>query len=153
VDLGYVSGSAKNGSVTVSGTFVGAPGLQLNRWSSVTQTGATNISYAGKPTSGTEVFVRPNQYEKGKAYVTVYNWGNAASVPADLSGVLAAGQSYEVRSVCDLWGAPTASGTYQGESVEIPMASHPAPAPLGRSAKRPPPDCGGVFDAFVVVGK
>ncbi len=152
VILGRADGPG-NGSVTVTGTFVGTPGLLLNKWTSTTQNEAVSYGFSAKPTSGDRIFVRPNVYEPGRGHVVIYNWANAPSVPVDLSTVLTAGQAYEVRSVCDLWGEPKVSGTYEGGTVGIPMTSHPAPAPVGRAPKRPPPACGGLFGVFLVVGR
>lgn len=153
VDLGYIGGSAKNGSVTVSGTFVGTPGLMLNRWTTITRTGAVDYSFAGKPTSGAKVIVRPNAYEAGRATVTIYNWGNAASIPVDLSGVLTVGKPFQVHNVCGLWRAPLASGLYTGAPVSISMEIVPAPVLIGRTWKRRPADCGVLFGVFLVESK
>ncbi len=150
-DLGYVGGGAQNGSVTVTGGyFVGSPGLQLNRWSSVSKTGDTEINFGSKPSSGTVVAVRPNLFEPGRGHVIVYNWGQAGSVSVNLSEVLVVGRAYKIHNVCDLYGSPIASGTYNGGSVSLTMASMPAPAFIGRSPRRAPPDCGGRFAVFLV---
>jgi hypothetical protein len=150
-DLGYVGGSAQNGTVTVTGGYyVGTPALQLNRWSSVSKTGTTEIPFASKPSSGTVVAVRPNLYEAGRANVIIYNWGLAGSVSVNLSDVLAVGQAYTVHNVCDLYGSPIASGTYNGGSVSLSMATMSPPALIGRSPRRTPPDCGGRFAVFLV---
>ena len=58
----------------------------------------------------TKVFVRPNKYEPGRSHVVVYNWGRQSEVAVDLSGVLRAGNRYEVRNVQALFGAPVVSG-------------------------------------------
>jgi hypothetical protein len=152
VILGRADGPT-NGSVTVNGTFVGTPGLLLSKWTSINQSEAVNYAFSAKPTTGNQVFVRPNLYEPGRGHVVVYNWANDPSVAVDLSPVLTAGRTYEIRSVCDLWGEPKVSGTYDGGMVSIPMTSHPAPAPVGRTPDRPPPACGGTFGVFLVVGR
>jgi hypothetical protein len=154
VDLGYVSGSARNGTVTVNGgVFVGSPGLQLNRWATVRKSGATEINFSSRPSSGTIVEVRANKYEAGRGHVIVYNWSGSGSVSANLSSVLRSGQPYTVHNVCDLYGSPVAGGTYSGGSVSLSMATMRAPSPIGRSARRPPPDCGGKFAVFLVQGR
>jgi hypothetical protein len=153
VDLGYFNGEQNRTLVVRDGYFVGSPGLQLNRWSSITSEGNTVVEYFDRPASGIHVTVRPNAYEPGRGHVIIYNWGRAASVPVDLSTVLSVGQSYEVKSVCDLWGGPKASGTYQGGLIDVSMAAHSPPVPVGRRAKRPPAMCGGEFGVFLVTTK
>ena len=124
-------------------------GLTLYGWKSATGLGSTDASVGTVPTS-TQVFVRPNKYEAGRALVVVYNWVGDAGVPADLSGVLRSGQRYEVRNVQDLFGSPVASGTYSGGSITLPMTGVSPPERLGRST-REPPRTGPVFDTFVVI--
>jgi hypothetical protein len=46
---------------------------------------ASTDSYGPLPTQ-TRVFVRPNQYEPGRANVAVYNWGRSGSVTVSLPG-------------------------------------------------------------------
>src|SRR6185503_10835654 len=96
-----------------------------------------------------KVFVRANKYEAGRANVTVYNWTGASTVDVDLSGVLAAGASYEVRNAQDFYGAPVASGTYQGGTVRLPMNLSVA-TPVGKAAPAP---TGPEFNVFVVLKK
>ena len=95
------------------------------------------------------VAVQPNVYEAGRGTVIVYNWGVQPSVPVDLSGVLQAGDHYEVRSVQALFGAAVASGTYGGGSIGIPMTPISPPTPVGL-ASSPAPITGPAFDVFIV---
>jgi hypothetical protein len=69
---------------------------------------------------GVDVFVRPNQYEPGRAHIAVLNWDRVPKVNVDLSKVLKVGQSYRIFNVQNLWGAPVASGTYDGGDVALP---------------------------------
>ena len=101
------------------------------------------------PPRATKVVVRPNPYEAGRAHIIVYNWAKQPSVSVDLSGVLAAGDRYEVRNVQDLFAAPVASGTMTGTSLSIPMQGVAPPAPVGLRSS-PAPKTGPEFDTFVV---
>ena len=123
--------------------------LPLAGWQLATGLGATDLAVADVP-SATQVFVRPNQYEQGRALVVVYNWGSQSSVTVNLSGVLAGGQRYEVHNVQDIYGPAVASGTYRGGSISLPMTGVAPPARLGRSTPTPP-RTGPNFDTFVVV--
>ena len=125
--------------------------LSLAAWKTATGLGSTDAVVATTPTA-TQVFVRANKYEAGRALVVVYNWGHNGSVSADLSGVLRNGQRYEVRNVQDLFGAAVASGTYSGGSITLPMTGVNPPARLGRSTPTPP-KTGPNFDTFVVIPK
>jgi len=122
--------------------------LTFPGWQSATGLGATDQALAGTPTA-TQVFVRPNRYEPGRATVVVYNWGNQGSVAVDLTGIVAVGSRYEVRNVQDLFGAPVASGTFGGGTIAIPMGGVTPPQPIGGSPVAPLVT-GPAFDVFVV---
>ncbi len=117
-------------------------------WQGATGLSGTDVAGAGTPLVA-RVAVQPNVYEAGRGTVIVYNWGVQPSVPVDLSGVLQAGDHYEVRSVQALFGAAVASGTYGGGSIGIPMTPISPPTPLGL-ASSPAPVTGPAFDVFIV---
>jgi hypothetical protein len=102
--------------------------------------------------TGQHIFVRPNQYERGRAHVAVYNWDGAATATVDLSRVLQSGDEFEVREVQNYFGTPVISGTYAGGTVSIPMTAVTAPPPLGRT-NVPARSTGTTFHAFVVQQK
>jgi hypothetical protein len=117
-------------------------------WQEATGLSATDQATAQLP-NGVRVVVRPNKYDVGRAHVTINNWSQQSSVAVDLSQVLHAGDRYEVHSVQDLFGAPVASGTYDGGSVMIPMRAITPPQTIGRTSPLPPPT-GPTFDVFLV---
>jgi len=106
----------------------------------------SNSFYSVKP-SGAKVVVRPNLYEPGRANITVYNWSLSATVPADVSGVLSVGQTYEVRNAQNWFGAPVLTGTYDGSPLNLPMTGLSVAAPVGWTT---PPASGPEFNVFVV---
>jgi hypothetical protein len=138
----------RNATATAWRTSAGSA-LPLADWKTSTGLGSSDQSVGDAP-SATQVFVRPNQYEPGRATVVVYNWGKQANVSVSLSGTLAAGQRYEVRNVQNMYGAAVTSGTYSGGSISIPMTGVAAPAPIGRSLPTGP-KTGPNFDTFIVV--
>ncbi len=77
---------------------------------------------SGRP-AGVKVFVRPNQYEAGRANIAVYNWDLKSQVEADLANVLRAGDRYEIRNVRNFLGQPVLTGIYDGRPVNLPMAA------------------------------
>jgi|SRR4051812_33583929 len=119
----------------------------FSAWTTKTGLGHTDIASPTSPLTPA-VFVRPNTYEPGRATVVVYNWGRRGSVDVDLSGVLTAGASYEVRNVQNLFGSPVSTGTFNG-SINIPMGGVAPPTPIGGAAHAPP-RTGPDFDVFVV---
>ena len=105
-------------------------------------------TYATTLPTGVKVFVRPNQYEAGRANIAIYNWAGKDTVDVPLTTVLNPGDVYEVRDVQDYFGAPVATGVYDGEPVTLPTGRSPSIQPVGLAA---PPDSGPVFKAFVLL--
>jgi hypothetical protein len=120
----------------------------FNSWRSATGLAATDQAQSGTPT-GTQVIVRPNVYEPGRAMITVFNWSGQGSVNVNLAGVLNAGERYEVYNVQNLFGQPVASGTFGGGSISLPMNGVTPPAPIGMGSSRAP-RTGPEFDVFIV---
>lgn len=121
----------------------------LGGWRAASGLGTSDADSGSLP-SATQVFVRPNKYETGRANVIVYNWGNLATVSADVSSAVPVGWHYAVHPVEDFYGAAVASGTYGGGSITIPMTAVTPPTPIGRQAPRQAPTPGPAFDVFVV---
>ena len=117
-------------------------------WQAASGLGATDV-VAGMAPSGTQVIVRLNKYEAGRANIIVYNWANASTVPVDLSTVLAVGDTFEIRNAQGFYGPPAVSGVYTGGLVSVPTAGITPPAPVGRPFT-PAPVTGPTFNTFVV---
>ncbi|MCG8586065.1 MAG: hypothetical protein MI757_15260, partial [Pirellulales bacterium] len=74
------------------------------------------------PTSGKKIVVRPNEYEAGRAHITIVNWDRSSSVAVDVSGAgLRNGDSFAVYDVENYFGSPVVTGAYTGQKISIPM--------------------------------
>jgi hypothetical protein len=118
-------------------------------WKAATGLGAADAATATGPVT-TQVFVRPNQYEAGRAFIVIYNFAHQNPVSVDLSGVLTPGNHYEIRNVQDVYGTPVAAGTYGGGTIPISMNGVSPPRPIGRTAPAQAPKTGPDFDVFLV---
>lgn len=130
----YYQGPARDGSdfyYRVSGQ--GGRTLLFSQWQSFGyDRNSTFEKTATKRPSGTQAFLRPNQYDPAKAYLVVYNWDHWDEVALDLSGwVLQPGEQYELRNVQNYFNE-TATGIYSGEPVPIPMKTWTAALPVGQ---------------------
>lgn len=124
-------------------------GYTFEAWKTATGLGGADAAIASGP-SATQVFVRPNAYEAGRAFIVIYNFAHQNPVGVDLSGVLTAGDHFTIQNVQDVYGAPVVSGTYGGGAVSIPMDGVSPPRPIGRTAPAPAPRTGPDFDVFLV---
>lgn len=105
----------------------------------------SRFTQGGAPT---RVFVRPNQYEQGRANIVVYNAEQRQYVDADVSGVLTVGARYEVRNVQDYFAAPVLAGTYDGLPLRLPMYGLSVAQPIGSGGLQP---TGPSFNVFVLI--
>jgi hypothetical protein len=111
VNLGYSKGIAS--PTLLDNYIVGGDALEfVNAFRPITMTGNSifgtltgltssefpSNTYFGARPSGVKVFVRRNQYEHGRANVTVYNWDHAAAATVPMDGILEKGTNYEVRN-------------------------------------------------------
>ena len=113
--------------------------LRFENWRDGTGFDATSRYVTGQLPADAkrDVVVRPNRYEAGRAFITVWNHTNLGSAQADVSGVLRTGDRYVVHHVYDVFGAPVVTGTYQGGTITLPLTRRTAPAPIGLSAPAP----------------
>jgi hypothetical protein len=105
-----------------------------------------NAYFSQRP-AGTLVFVRPNQYEPGRANITIYNWDLNPTISVDLSSVLATGSRYEIRNAQDFFALPVQSGTYSGGTVSLPMTGLTTASPVGQPS---PPPTGPEFQVLIL---
>ena len=102
--------------------------------------------------SGVKVFVRPNQYEPGRANIAVFNWDQNPEVRIDLSHVLKKGQQFRIVSVRNFHGPAVLSGTYQGGPVSLPMRAVTPVQPVGMP-EYPLPVTEPEFGGYVVLSE
>ena len=97
--------------------------------------------------SGVDVFIRPNQYEPGRANITVFNWDHAAAVDVDLSGVAYPGGSFQIRNAQDFFG-PRSSRHLQRRHG---LGTHDGPDRGNSRRVAAPEPTGSEFNAFVLL--
>lgn len=91
-----------------------------------------------RPT-GSQVFVRPNRYEAGRANIIVLNWDTSPSTSVDLSSVLISGDRFEIRDAQNFFGAPVLTGTYAGGAVTLPLNNTAIATPVSVPSDRSTP--------------
>jgi hypothetical protein len=102
---------------------------------------------APKPTTN-KVVVRPNQYESGRANITIYNWQNQTSVSVPVSGILNSGDTYQLRNVQDYF-SDIITGIYNGSgNISVPMTGRTIAKPLKYNA---PASSFPEFGGFVLI--
>jgi hypothetical protein len=150
--VGTTVWTACTSALNLSGNTFYGPTLSQPSYNGPT-TALSAVSFPGNTfttarPSGTRVFVRPNQYEAGRANVAVYNWDRQSFVDVSLAGIVPVGSVYEVRNAQDYFGAPVVSAVYGGGSVRLPMSGLSVASPVGLLAPLP---SGPEFNAFVIL--
>ncbi|MEW6301910.1 MAG: hypothetical protein AB1705_00455 [Verrucomicrobiota bacterium] len=108
-----------------------------------------NSSHTVGGLSGTQVFVRPNRFEPGRANIIVYNWDGLSHVPVDVASLLPVGVGYDVINAQDPSGPPVLSGVFDGAPLLLPMTGLTVAAPNGPLLT--PPSTGPTFNVFVLL--
>ncbi|MFN8423935.1 MAG: hypothetical protein U0470_11345 [Anaerolineae bacterium] len=96
-----------------------------------------NVYAQDVPTTGAEVFVRPNRYEPGRANVAIYNWGGADAVNVDAGALgLSPGDRYEIIHAMDYYNDRLVRTYDGGGTIAVPMTGHTFAQAIG-STKAP----------------
>ncbi len=115
-------------------------------WRNATGYDSQSTFSASNPTQ-TQVFVQPNQYEAGRANITVFNHALLNTVNVDVSTILQMGAQYEVRNAQDFFAPPVLTGTYNGGQITLPMNGLTVAQPIGYAGVVVP--SGPAFNVFV----
>lgn len=102
--------------------------LSLDAWRKATGFDA-NSTQAARPAENW-VYLRPNQYEKNRANLVIYNWTGQPTVAVNLSKVLSVGQGFELRDAQNYFGPPALQGKYAGGTVAVPMTGTAVAKPI-----------------------
>ena len=162
-EFGYWTDSLNKDIRLIDNTFAGH--VKFRIWQTIEMTG--NKFYGGisgpvkkedhpgndygAPPRESVVFVRPNEYEPGRANLTVYNWADADTVPADLSKVVPVGAEFEIRNAQNWHKGPVVKGVYDGKPVSLPMAGMDPVQPIGAEGYIAREEMTGrAFNVFVV---
>jgi hypothetical protein len=130
------------------GFLVATNVVNFSTWQSGTGFDANSTCHMNSLT-GTQVFVRTNRYDAGRANIIVYNWDNQANVSVDVSSFLPTGTPYEVRNAQDFFAPPVLSGVYGGQPLSLPMNGLTVAVPNGLMIT--PPPTGPTFNVFVLL--
>jgi hypothetical protein len=137
-------------SITGTGNRVyGIIGETTNPTANAKLDRTTNTFFPNNPITGTEIFIRPNKYESGRANVIIYNWGKSPTVQVDLSSVLKIGDNFEFRDAYNFLGTPIITGAYNGV-ITVPMTGLTVAPAIGFPT---PPHTAPEFGVFVVIKK
>jgi hypothetical protein len=116
----------ERGEASISGnTFVGdIEGFNRSAFSN-------NNYYLDEKPQGIDIFIRPNEYESGRAHICVFNWDNLSSTKIYPEGILKQGQEYALYDVQNLSGDPLISGDFNGSSITVPLINGEAMQAVG----------------------
>ncbi|MEW6511415.1 MAG: hypothetical protein AB1428_10690 [Bacteroidota bacterium] len=141
--FGYFAGTKNlvlTGNWFIGGAFDVSgedPRIMVNTFYRTNGFSGDGNTYLSAP-KGTNVFVRPNWYERGRANIIIYNWSREGSVHVDVSAAgLKPGDEFELRDALNWTGAPVLSGKYTGGALTIPMTGLSVASPVGTPAVVP----------------
>lgn len=124
------------------------------------ETHPDNTFGSAQPTNGIKIAVYPNEYEKGRGNIVIFNWDQASTVTVDISSVgLKVGDAYELHQAEDYF-RDISHGVYDGSPITIKMTGHTVATPVGLNTTENPdmavriqPSTFPTFGAFVIMKK
>lgn len=131
--VNWTNNNYQAGSDTDSFTYDGDQ-LSWNQWRSTT-TYDSGSQFSTAPLTDPSVFVRPNQYEKKRGNIIIFNWSDLNEINADISSLgLASGDLYTLHNAQNYY-AETIQGTYNDSNptITIPMTGWSVAKPIGWS--------------------
>jgi hypothetical protein len=120
----------------------------FGEWKNITDYDSSSSFSTGR-LQGTEIFVRPNRYEPGRANIVIYNWDNLKTVAVNVRDVMPTGSSYEVRNAQDFFSEPVLTGVFNGEPLQLPMNGLLTAIPM--APLQAPSATGPTFNVFVLL--
>jgi hypothetical protein len=120
----------------------------LSEWRAATGYDLQSTHHEGPVFPVADVIVRPNRYERGRAFIYCWNWLDASALSVDVSTVLSRGDRYQLHHVYDVFGPPIATGTYSGAALIVPQTGYIAPIPTGYPTR--PPSASPRFNVFLL---
>jgi hypothetical protein len=119
MQLGY--NAPYNEDCEVRDNLIVNSGLSINKYKKVVQEGNIILAGQAKRPPGVQVFLRPSKYQPGRAHLAICNWEGKPEVKVEPGTVLKTGDRYRLLSPRDFFGEPLFKGTYDGQSIVIPM--------------------------------
>ncbi len=113
-----------------AGTPIHGDRLTFSQWQNLTGVDQASRFTTGLPTQNW-IAVRPNEYERGRGHIVVYNFLRQNTVNVDVSNVLTVGSTFAIYDVQNLFGQPVLEGTYNGGNIGLPMNLTQVMAPPG----------------------
>jgi len=104
--------------------------LSFQGWKNLTNQDGSSNYFSSEPAE-TNYFIRKNQYEAGRANLTIFNWYNSQYVNVNVSDILTPGDTYELYDVSRLSKGPTATGVFDGISIAVSMEPTEVDLPNG----------------------
>ena len=125
---------------------VGGP-LSFGEWKSGSGFDANSAYNEWRP-SIIKMIVRPNQYEKARGHIIVYNWSNIIAVYPDISNC-----GFEVNDVVEVidvqkFGAVVGIGVYSGSTIEFNVDLGAVTPPIGLPFE--PKHTAPLFNVFLI---
>ena len=124
IGLWFNAGSA---GVTCVSNVIAAPFYPFKveeAWGLITFPSNDVSSYTAYPTNSLDlVKVYKNDDESRRAHIAVFNWASNDTVSVSLSGVLSAGDTYQLISAQNYAAGAIQTGAYNGTSISVPMTN------------------------------
>jgi len=121
MQIGYSAPS--NEDCEIRDNVIVGGGLQINRYQKVVKEGNLVLGKADPRPKDADarIELRPSRYDPTRANLAIFNWAKKPAVLVPLGAFAQAGDSYRLMNPREMFGKPTAEGTYDGNAIRVPV--------------------------------
>ncbi|MHC4557758.1 MAG: right-handed parallel beta-helix repeat-containing protein [Planctomycetota bacterium] len=96
-------------------------GLDIIRYRNALQEGNLTVEKQQKRPIGIQAVLLPNRFDLNRAHLAIYNFDKAEKVKITAKGFLKKGETFSLMNPQNLFDNPVAEGTYNGQTIDIPI--------------------------------
>ena len=120
LQLGY--NAPYNEDCEVRGNVIANGTLSINKYKQAVNEENLVLDKDAPRPQAAKIILRPNQYDRRRAHLAIFNWEKKPAVSVDTSGFLNRGDKFRLLNPRDFFGPPLLSGTFDGEPLSVPVS-------------------------------
>lgn len=117
--VGYTAQYNENCELRDNVIFKG--NLDVTRYKRVEQEGNLVVRSGQESPGRIRSFLLPNRFDRKRAHLAIYNWGESDRADVDVAPFLRDGDSYRLMDPQDFFGSPVHQGICRGGTVSVPV--------------------------------
>jgi len=97
--------------------------LSIDRYQNVVQEDNLVIKKGQTRPAGAMTIFLPNRYDKNRAHLVIYNWGQAENIRVEAGNFFKSGETFRLMNPQALFGNPVMQGKHSEDAISVPVNS------------------------------